>query len=315
MTVERPRVDITAADIDTVLMRLRKQRVVWLVAERAAADEDRVTLDYHGTIDGQEFAGNHAQGITVVLGSGSMIAGFEDGLKGARAGQHLELQLKFPDDYHHQDIAGKAVVFNIDVQKVEAPELPPLNDEFASQLGVTEGGLETLKNDVRKNMQRELDQAIHDKVKQQVMDGLFRVNAIEVPKTLLNEEAQRLAAQMQQRLSGYGTKSLGQLPLNLFEGQAQRRVALGFILSEIVQKQGLAADSAKVRETLLRHASTYESPDDVVKWYFGDKQRMAELESLVLEDQVVDWVLEQAQVTDKLVTFDEFMSQSRSQAA
>ncbi|MDH4274039.1 MAG: trigger factor [Gammaproteobacteria bacterium] len=313
--IERPSVQISDADVETVIERLRKQRVDWRTVERAAQNDDRVTLDYHGTIDGEEFAGNHAKGVHVVLGTGSMISGFEEGLMGTQAGQHVELNLQFPEDYHHKDVAGKAALFKVDIQMVEAPELPVLDDAFAAQFGVTEGGLARLKADVRKNMQRELDQTVRDKVKQQVMDGLLQVNPIEVPKALIQEESERLAAQMQQRLGAQGTQSLGKLPLNLFEGQAQRRVALGLILSEIVQKNALVADPSKVKEALLRHASTYESPDDVVKWYYGDKQRMAELESLVLEDQVVDWVLEQAQVTDKLATFDEIMSREPGVAA
>ncbi len=316
MTIERTTAEVTDQDVDNMLERLRKQRTSWKEADRKAQLDDRVIVEYHATVDGEAFAGNEGTDMPVVLGSKTMIAGFEDGLIGSEAGQEVEMDLTFPENYQAKELAGKAAHFKVKVTRVEEPELPELNEEFAAGFGVKEGGVEVLLSEVRANMSRELERALRDKVKQRVMDALLEKNAIDLPQSLVDQESERLAQQMEAQMQYQGIASKGQkVPRNLFESQARRRVALGLVLSEIVSKNELKASPDKVREAVEGIASTYEQPEEVVKWYMGDRGRMAEVESMVLEDQVVDWVLDHAQVTDIMASFDEIMSPQATQAA
>lgn len=315
LTVQRPVAEVTDADLDQMLEKLRKQRVNWTVVERPAQTDDRVIVNYEATIDGKDFPGNKGQDLQIVLGSKSMIPGFEDALVGATAGQTVDTDLHFPENYHVKDIAGKKAHFKVAVNRVEAPEQPPLDDEFAASFGVKEGGVEALRKEVRGNMLRELDRVKKEKIKQQVMDALVDKNPVDVPEALVDQESERLAQQMQAQMAYYskGQKEQ-QIPRHVFAEQARRRVALGLVLSEIVNRNGLKALPERVRQAVENIASAYEHPAEVVKWYFGDRSRLAEVESMVLEDQIVEWVLERAQVTDNMTSFDALMNSERAQA-
>ncbi|WP_040260828.1 trigger factor [Pseudomonas massiliensis] len=303
IAVERQSAEVTDADVDNMLDILRKQNVRYEVAEREAQNEDQLNIDFAGKIDGEAFAGGSATGTQLVLGSGRMIPGFEDGLVGAKAGEERVLNVTFPEDYQNLDLAGKAAEFSVKVNSVSAPTLPELNDEFFAQFGIKEGGLEGFRAEVRKNMERELRQAIKAKVKNQVMDGLLASNPIEAPKALLANEVDRLRVQAVQQFGG--NIKPDQLPAELFEEQAKRRVVLGLIVAEVVKQFELKPDDARVRELIQEMASAYQEPEQVVSWYYKNDQQMNEVRSVVLEEQVVDTVLQKASVTDKAVSYEE----------
>jgi trigger factor len=303
ITVERLSADVTDADLDNMLEILRKQNVRYEAVEREAATDDQVTIDFVGKVDGEAFAGGSATGTQLVLGSGRMIPGFEDGLAGAKAGEERVLNLTFPQDYQNLDLAGKAAEFTVTVTAVAAPTLPELNETFFNQFGIKETGIDGFRTEVRKNMERELRQAIKTKVKNQVMDGLVASNPIEVPKALLSNEVDRLRVQAVQQFGG--NIKPDQLPAELFEEQAKRRVVLGLIVAEVVKQHDLKPDDARVRELIQEMASAYQEPEQVVSWYYKNDQQLNEVRSVVLEEQVVDTVLQKASVTDKAVSYEE----------
>jgi trigger factor len=282
---------------------LRKQNTRFETVERAAENGDQLNIDFVGKIDGEAFAGGSAKGTQLVLGSGRMIPGFEDALVGVKAGEERVINPVFPADYQNLDLAGKTAEFTVTVNSVAAPQLPELNDEFFALFGVKEGGLEGFRAEVRKNMERELRQAIKSKIKAQVMDGLLATNPIEVPKALISNEVNRLRVQAVQQFGG--NIKPDQLPAELFEEQAKRRVVLGLVVAEVVKQFELKPDDARVREMIQEMASAYQEPEQVVAWYYKNDQQMNEVRSVVLEEQVVDTVLQKANVTDKTVSYEE----------
>lgn len=303
ISVERLEAEVKDADLENMLEILRKQNTRYEAVERAAQNDDQLNLDFVGTLNGEAFAGGSAKGTQLVLGSGRMIPGFEDGLVGVKAGEERVLKLTFPADYQNLDLAGKEAEFAVTVNAVNAPVLPELNEEFFALFGISEGGLEGFRAEVRKNMERELRQAIKTKTKNQVMDGLLASNAIEVPKALVENEVNRLRVQAVQQFGGQMKPE--QLPAELFEEQARRRVALGLIVNETVQKFELKPDEERVRSMIQEMASAYQEPEQVVSWYLKNEQQMNEVRSVVLEEQVVDTVLQTAKVTDKQVSYEE----------
>ncbi|PBQ15892.1 trigger factor [Pseudomonas congelans] len=303
ISVERLSADVADSDLDNMLEVLRKQNVRFEVADRAAQNEDQLNIDFVGKVDGEVFAGGSATGTQLVLGSGRMIPGFEDGLVGAKAGEERVLNVTFPEDYQNLELAGKAAEFTVTVNTVSEPKLPELNEEFFKQFGIKETGIEGFRTEVRKNMERELRQAIKSKVKNQVMDGLLAANPIEVPKALLENEVNRLRVQAVQQFGG--NIKPDQLPAELCEEQAKRRVELGLIVAEVVKQFDLKPDDARVREMIQEMASAYQEPEQVVAWYYKNEQQMNEVRSVVLEEQVVDTVLQKASVTDKSVSYEE----------
>ena len=314
IAVERPVAEITEADVDAMIDRLRQQRVQWQETERPAQDGDRVTVDFDGRMEGEPFEGGSGEDMTVVLGSGRMIEGFEEALVGAKAGDTVTAELSFPEDYHKEELAGKPVTFTLEVKKVEEPVLPELDDAFAASYGIEEGGMEAFRKDVRANMQRELDAALKSQLKKQVMDGLLEKNTFEIPQSMIQAEAGRIAQQMNEQMRMRG----GQLAEEMmfkpeqFLDEGRRRVALGLILGELIRQHEMKADPERVRAEVEKTAAAYDEPEEVVKWYYGDAERLGEVESMVLEDQVVDWVLERAQVTDKPMSFSEVVESQRS---
>lgn len=312
IAVERLSADVTDADLDNMLEVLRKQNTRFEAADRAAQNEDQLNIDFVGKIDGEAFAGGSAKGTQLVLGSGRMIPGFEEGLVGAKAGEERVLTLSFPEDYQNLDLAGKAAEFTVTVNSVSEPKLPELNEEFFAQFGIKETGLDGFRTEVRKNMERELRQAIKTKVKNQVMDGLLAANPIEVPKALLENEVNRLRVQAVQQFGGNIKPE--QLPAELFEEQAKRRVVLGLIVAEVVKQNELKPDEARVRELIQEMASAYQEPEQVVAWYYKNDQQLNEVRSVVLEEQVVDTVLQKATVTDKSVSYEEAVKPAQAPA-
>ncbi|MFJ4385580.1 trigger factor [Pseudomonas sp. NPDC089408] len=312
INVERLTAEVADADLDNMLEVLRKQNTRFEAVERAAQNDDQVNIDFVGKVDGEEFAGGSAKGTQLVLGSGRMIPGFEDGLVGAKAGEERVVNVTFPEDYQNLDLAGKAAEFTITVNSVSAPVLPELNEEFFAQFGIKESTLEGFRAEVRKNMERELRQAIKTKVKNQVMDGLLAANPIEVPKALLENEVNRLRVQAVQQFGGNIKPE--QLPAELFEEQAKRRVVLGLIVAEVVKQFELKPDDAKVREMIEEMASAYQEPEQVIAWYYKNDQQLNEVRSVVLEEQVVDTVLQKATVTDKSVSYEDAVKPAQAPA-
>ncbi|MBV4536963.1 MULTISPECIES: trigger factor [Pseudomonas] len=312
INVERLSAEVADADLDNMLEVLRKQNTRFETVERAAQNDDQVNIDFVGKVDGEVFAGGSAKGTQLVLGSGRMIPGFEDGLVGAKAGEERVVNVTFPEDYQNLDLAGKAAEFTITVNSVSAPQLPELNEEFFAQFGIKESTLEGFRNEVRKNMERELRQAIKTKVKNQVMDGLLAANPIEVPKALLENEVNRLRVQAVQQFGG--NIKPDQLPAELFEEQAKRRVVLGLIVAEVVKQFDLKPDEGKVREMIEEMASAYQEPEQVISWYYKNDQQLNEVRSVVLEEQVVDTVLQKATVTDKSVSYEDAVKPAQAPA-
>ncbi|QBF26070.1 trigger factor [Pseudomonas tructae] len=313
IAIERLSAEVADADLDNMLEVLRKQNVRFEAADRAAQNEDQLNIDFVGKVDGEVFAGGSAKGTQLVLGSGRMIPGFEEGLVGAKAGEERVLNLTFPEDYQNLDLAGKAAEFTVTVNSVAEPKLPELTEEFFAQFGIKEATLEGFRTEVRKNMERELRQAIKTKVKNQVMDGLLAANPIEVPKALLENEVNRLRVQAVQQFGGNIKPE--QLPAELFEEQAKRRVVLGLIVAEVVKQNELKPDEDRVREMIQEMASAYQEPEQVVAWYYKNDQQLNEVRSVVLEEQVVDTVLQKATVTDKSVSYEEAVKPAQAPAA
>ncbi len=303
LAIERQQADVQDSDVDNMLEILRKQNTRFEAVERAAENGDQLNIDFVGKIDGEAFAGGSAKGTPLVLGSGRMIPGFEEALVGVKAGEERVINPTFPSDYQNLDLAGKTAEFTITVNSVSAPQLPELNDEFFALFGIKEGGIDGFRAEVRKNMERELRQAIKSKVKNQVMEGLLAANPVEVPKALIANEVNRLRVQAVQQFGG--NIKPDQLPAELFEEQAKRRVVLGLIVAEVVKKTELKPDENRVRELIEEMASAYQEPQQVVAWYLKNEQQLNEVRSVVLEEQVVDTVLQQAKVTDKAVSYEE----------
>lgn len=303
--VERLGAEITDGDIDEMIETLRKQRQTWEASEQAAANENMVNIDYTGRLDGEEFEGGSATGSNLVLGSGRMIPGFEAGIEGKSPGEVFTLDLKFPEGYHNKDLAAKEVAFDITLNTVSKQVLPELNEGFYSSFGVEEGGEEAFREEVTKNMQRELKTASRNKLKTKIMDSLVSAVDTEIPDALVAGEIEQLRQQALQQFGGGKNIDSSILPDDLFKEQASRRVLLGLVLGEVIQQEGLKADPTKVRETIEEQAATYESPDEVVNWYYGNQEQLASVESAVLEDQVFDHIIEKSVVTDKQVKYQE----------
>jgi len=303
-TLERMTAEVSDADVDEMLEKLRKQRVTWNKVERAARDGDQVTVSFVGKVDGEEFEGGSAQNVPIELGAGRMIEGFEQGILGASAGEERTIHLDFPDDYQAAHLAGKPASFEITVNEVAEPVLPELDEEFARAFGVEEGGLEKLRADIRENMERELGQKLKSKNKEKVMDLLLETNDFTVPRAMIDSEAQRLKEETKQQMQG---QSSVDLPLDIFREQAERRVKLGMLVAAIVEEQKIEVDEERVRSTVDDFAASYESPQELRDWYFADNERLNPVRNLVLEDQVVDWIMNQVNVVDEQSSFQELV--------
>ncbi|MGY0216022.1 trigger factor [Endozoicomonadaceae bacterium StTr2] len=315
ITVEKPVAEVVDADIDTMLTTLREQNKQWNEVEREAAEGDRVTIDFKGSIDGEEFEGGAAEGNVLELGSGRMIPGFEDGIAGMKADEEKTITVTFPEDYQAENLKGKEAQFAIKLHKVEESALPEMNEEFFKQFGIDEATEENFRAEVRKNMERELKQAVRNKVKNQVMDGVLEVNELDVPKALVSQEVDRLREQAVQQWGGAQSgMDASKLPAELFEKDAERRVALGLLVGEIIREKELKADEDRVRVMIEEIASAYQKPEEVVEWYYGNQQQLSQVQNVVLEDQVVDTILEAAQVSDVTCSYEEAIRPAQPKA-
>ena len=309
--IERPALTVGDAEVDKTLQILRKQRRHFHSVERPAAAGDRVTADFWGRTDGVEFAGGKASDFVFVLGEKQMLPEFEANALGLAAGGTKTFELTFPADYRGKDVAGKSASFELTVKLVEEPHLPEVDAEFARSLGVADGDLAKMRAEVKANIEREVKKRAQTDIKNKVMQVLLDATKIDLPKALIEMETQRLVQAARSDLEARGMK-IERLPINpgMFEQQAQRRVSLGLIIVELVKAHGLAAKPEQVRAMVQEQAESYEQPDEVVKWIYSQPQRLSEIESLALEDNVVAWVLAQSKVEDKAVNFDEFMGKS-----
>lgn len=301
--------EVTEADVDNMIEVLRKHQATWSVVDRAAADGDQVNINFVGTKDGVEFAGGKADNHALLLGSKSMIPGFEEGIVGMKAGEQKTVALTFPEDYQAEELKGAAVEFVITVNTVSEAQLPELKKEFFQKFGVEKGGEKQFRKEVKANMDRELANALKAKVKVQVMDALIASHATDVPKALVANEIQVLRNQMMQRFGGqqqnFDIKSL--LPDTMFQDEASRRVTLGLIVGEIVKSAKLKPDAKRVRAMIEEIASTYQEPKEVIEYYSSNQELMAGVESAVLEDQVVDHIISQAKVSEVETNYDEII--------
>lgn len=309
--LEKPVLSVSEADVDRTLEVLRKQRVTYALAERAAQAQDRVTVDFTGRIDGVEFAGGKGSDMPVVLGEGRMLVDFESNITGLAAGQSKIFDVKFPENYGNKDLAGKVASFEVKASKVEAPVLPALDAEFAKALGVADGDTDKMRTEVRANVEREVKRRIEADIKQKAMQALLDSTQLELPKSLVAVEMQRLVQSTRSDLEARGVK-LDQLPINpeLFEAQAKRRVGLGLIIGELVSAKELAPKDEQIRTLVEDYAQSYEQPVEMVRWLYSEQQRLAEFEGLAIESNVVAWVLQNAKVEEKAVSFDEFMNKA-----
>ena len=307
-SVERPQLTVDEAAIEKTLQILRQQRTEWIAVERAAQDGDRLTVDFDGRIGGERFDGGNASGLSFTLGERRMLPEFESAARGLNSGEAKAFDLKFPDDYAGKAVAGKTAAFSLAVTRVEEPRLPALDAEFAKRLGVADGDLEKMRIDVRANVEREVRKRVDARVKGQALQRLLDATPLELPKALVHAEAQHLVEMAAADLKARGLK-LENVPLDpqAFEANARRRVALGLIVGELARTEKLQPKPAEVRALIEAEAQSYESPAEMVKWFYMQPQRLSEMESLALENNVVGWVLSKARVTDKPVSFDELM--------
>lgn len=306
-TVVKPTADVADSDVDAMIEKLRSQRTTWTDVDRAAGDGDTVHMNFKGMIDGEVFEGGTAEDVPLVLGSGGMIEGFESGLLGAKAGDQRTLDVTFPDDYRATHLAGKAATFEVEVLRVAEPTLPEIDEEFVKAFGIEDGTAESLRVDVAKNMAQELKQKIRGLAKDRVMDLLVEKNPMDIPQAMIAQESERMKQQMIQDMQQRGQSSSMDLPASIFESQAQRRVHLGLLVAEIIKTQQLTVDQEKVRETIAEAAESYEDPQEVIDYYMQDQNARAGVENVVLENQVVDWVLDQVTVQEEISAFAELM--------
>ncbi|MEQ1916599.1 MAG: trigger factor [Gallionella sp.] len=307
-SIERTTYELSEVDVENTVATLRKQRSVFVPANRAAQSEDNVVVDFVGKLDGVIFQGGEAKDYPVQLGVGRMLPEFEAAIIGMKVGETKSFDMTFPADYHGKDVAGKEVTFTITLNKVEAPQLPELDAEFAKSVGIADGDVSKLTAEIRLNLQRELDRRLKVRNKDVAMDALLKVTQFDVPKSLVDWESQSLMQQTVRDMEQRGMKSGGmKLPLELFKEQATKRVKLGLILAEVVQKHDLQAKPEQVKALIKDYAQSFDEPEQVIRWYASDVKRMQEVENLALEENVVAWVMSQAKVTDKAAVFSELM--------
>jgi trigger factor len=308
-SVTRVTFAMSEADVEETINTLRKQRAVFKKADRAAKNDDQVRIDFTGKLDGTVFEGGEAKDFTVMLGSGRMLPDFEKAIVGMKAGETKSFDMTFPADYHGKEVAGKQVTFTITAHVVEEAHLPEVDAEFAKSLGMKDGDVAKLKAEIRDNIGREAQRRAKVRNKDNAMDVLLKIAQLEVPKALLDDEAERLMQQTMHDMEARGMKIPKgmQLPADMFVERATKRVKLGLILAELVKKHDLAAKPEQMKALVQEYAQSYEHPEEVVRWYNSDPSRMREIENLVLEDNVVSWVLAGAKVTDQAVTLTELM--------
>ena len=312
--VDKLTAEVDDSAIEKTLDILRKQRRTFAqrAAAEAAVDGDRVTVDFEGKIDGETFAGGKAEGFQFLVGEGQMLKEFEDAVRGMKAGESKTFPLAFPEDYHGKDVAGKTADFLVTLNKVEAANLPEVNEALVKSLGIADGSVEALRADIKKNLEREVKFRLQARNKQAVMDALVSVAELDLPKASVQSEVARLMESARADLKQRGIKDAekAEIPEDIFLPQAERRVRLGLVVAELVKANKLEATPEQLKAHVDELAASYEKPEEVVRWYFGDRQRLAEVEAVVIENNVTEFVLGKAKVSDKVVSFEELMGQA-----
>ncbi len=309
LSIEKPVVEIGEKDLNEMMKTLQQQHATYKECKRKAKKGDKLTINFVGTIDGEEFDGGKAEDFPLELGKNQMIPGFEEPLVGSKTGDEVVADVQFPDDYHAEALKGKAAQFAITVTKVDGLTLPKVDDEFATLFGVEEGGVDALKEEVKKNMQRELDQTLKTGVKESVIDALIAANEIDVPKALLDQEVNALREQAKQRFEQQGNgQNLPELPDDMFSANAQRRVSVGLLIGQIIKENKVEVDDARVDALIETTASAYEDPSEVIEYYKNNQELLQQIQNLALEEQAIDTILEQAKVKEVKKSFDEVMN-------
>jgi trigger factor len=312
VAVERVSTEVSEAAIDKTVEILRKQRRTF--AQRPAAEgareSDRVTIDFEGKIDGEPFAGGKAEAFQFIVGEGQMLPQFDQGVRGMRSGENKTFPVAFPADYQGKDVAGKEADFLVTMKKIEAQHLPEVNEAFVKTLGIKDATVEALRADVKKNLEREVRMRVLSRNKSAVMDALLGASELDVPQALVDGETERMVEAARADLKQRGVKDADKAPIpaELFKTQAERRVRLGLVVAELVRANGLQAKPEQLQAHIEEMSQSYEKPAEVVRWYLSDRQRMAEVEAIVIESNVTQHVLGKAQVTDKVLPFDELMT-------
>jgi len=310
--VSRPVASVQDADVDGMIEKLRAQKKTWNVVERESKEYDRVTISFSGTSEDENFTDGKVENYPVEIGAKQMIPGFEENLIGLKAGDSKTFDVSFPEEYGNEKLAGKTAVFEVEVVTVEEPVLPEIDEAFIKAYGVEDGSMDSFREDIKNNMERELDQALRGKLKSAVMDALYEKIQITVPNTLVDQEIENMmkpyietAKRQKMKLEDL------KLPRDAFEEQAKRRVALGLILGEIIHKNEIKIDDNKVRSTIEDMAKSYERPEDVVNWYYSDESRLNDVQQMVLEDQTIEWLVARAKVSDETVNFNDVMGKQQ----
>jgi len=315
ISVEKLTSEISDEDLDSMIETLREQHMTYGETDQVSEDKDKLNIDFEGFVDEEAFEGGTAEGNEIILGSGSMIPGFEDGLIGVKAGDEKDLELTFPEAYQAENLAGKDAIFKIKINSVSKPEIPELDDDFFKLFEVEEGGMEAFREEVKSNMQRELDAAIKAKIKEQVMDGINESNEVDLPKALIDQEVNRMRQEAVQRFGGDAQLDPGVLPAEMFTEQAEKRVKLGLIVSSIVDTNELEPDEDKVREKIETMSNSYQDPQEVINFYYNNEQQLSQIQNMVLEEQIVDLVLGTANVIEKAVSYEEAVKREAPETA
>ena len=317
LDIEKPVCTVTDEDVDKMIEIIRKQQRTFKPVDRKSRKGDFLTIDFKGMIDDKEFEGGEGRDFRLELGSGRLIVGFEEGLIGFRAGDEVTLDLNFPDDYHKRELKGKPVKFTVNIKEVSEAELPELNDGLFASMGVKEGGLEAFKSEVRRNMEREVEQTLLNRSKNVVLDALYAANKIELPGSLIKNEAQRLQqqyhTQMQMRGVDIDEHQHDESEAEAFLAQAEKNVALQLMIADIVKSQQIKVEPSQIRSIIEKVAQSYDDPNEVINWYYSDRNRLVEVEAIALEDEVVKWIQSQAGVTEKQFSFDELMNKGQTE--
>lgn len=318
LDIEKPVCTVTDEDVDKMIEIIRKQQRTFKPVDRKSRKGDFLTIDFKGMIDDKEFEGGEGRDFRLELGSGRLIVGFEEGLIGFRAGDEVTLDLNFPDDYHKRELKGKPVKFTVNIKEVSEAELPELNDGLFASMGVKEGGLEAFKSEVRRNMEREVEQTLLNRSKNVVLDALYAANKIELPGSLIKNEAQRLQqqyhTQMQMRGVDIDEHQHDESEAEAFLAQAEKNVALQLMIADIVKSQQIKVEPSQIRSIIEKVAQSYDDPNEVINWYYSDRNRLVEVEAIALEDEVVKWLQTQARVTEKQFSFDELMNKGQTES-
>ncbi len=309
ITIEQPTVDVTDADLDEMFETLQNQHKTWKENKRKTKKGDKLTIDFNGRVDGEDFEGGKAEAFELELGAGRMIPGFEKDIIGMKVGEEKTIKVTFPDDYHAENLKGKEAEFDIVVNKTEGPVLPKVDEEFAKLFNIEEGGVEALRDEVRKNMTRELTQAVKTKVKEQVIEGLLSTNNVDLPSALVAQEVDVLRQQAMQRFAGQmDPKNMPELPADMFTEQAERRVKIGLLLGEVIKVNELKVEEDKVKELIASAASAYEDPNEVIEYYNSNAEMKQQMQNVALEEQAVEFLLEKAKVKSKKSSFKDIMN-------